>query len=267
MTKLKHTFKDDMLCKMLFVKHPHLLKRFVARLLKIRFESIEQFVITNPEMPPDSLGDKFCRFDINMVINGQKVDLEVQVNPEKDYAERSLYYWARAYSSALPEGENYLLLPKTIIISIIDFKMFDCVEFYSEFHALEVTRHTKLTDKFCMLYFELPKIPVVEDKENLLQLWLSLFKAETEEELARIEALEVEEMEQAIQAYQHIAISSEFKEAERLRSRARHNEATALYNAAKQRDVEIAQNMKADGEPVEKIIRYTGLSRDEIQEL
>ncbi|GHV49381.1 hypothetical protein FACS1894204_13800 [Synergistales bacterium] len=60
MTKLEYTFKNDTLFKMLFVKYPDLLKRLVSELLDIAFESIGQFVITNPEMPPESIGDKFC---------------------------------------------------------------------------------------------------------------------------------------------------------------------------------------------------------------
>ena len=39
-------------------------------------------------------------------------------------------------------------------------------------------------------------------------------------------------MEQAIKAYHHITATSEFKEMERLRSLARHNEAAALRHAA-----------------------------------
>lgn len=31
--------------------------------------------------------------------------------------------------------------------------------------------------------------------------------------------------------------------------------------------VEIARSMKAEGEPIEKIARYTGLSKDEIEKL
>ena len=38
-------------------------------------------------------------------------------------------------------------------------------------------------------------------------------------------------MEQAINAYEKITITPEFQELERLRSRARHNEASAIYNA------------------------------------
>jgi len=82
MTRLKYTLKTDTLFKMLFKKYQDLLKRLVAELLSIRYESIEQFNIVNPEISPEELGKKFCRFDINMVLNGQKVDLEVQVSDE-----------------------------------------------------------------------------------------------------------------------------------------------------------------------------------------
>jgi predicted transposase/invertase (TIGR01784 family) len=269
MTKLKHTLKEDILCKMVFVKHPHLLQRFVAWLLGIPFESIKDFVITNPEMPPESLGDKFCRFDINMLVNGQQVDLEVQVNPEKGYVERSVYYWARAFSNALTEGEDYSILPRTITISIVNFDMFICEKFHSKFGILELTRYEELTDRFRMHFFELPKLPKIEtiSKDDKLHLWLSLFRAETEEELAKIEALGVDEMEQAIQAYRHTAVSPEFKEIERLRSKARHDEAQALNNERYKEKIEIATTLLGLGDSIEKIATATGLSHEEIEKL
>jgi hypothetical protein len=62
-------------------------------------------------------------------------------------------------------------------------------------------------------------------------LWLTLFKANTEEELTKIKLMEVPVMEQAIRAYHQITADSEFREAERLREMARHNEASALRHA------------------------------------
>jgi len=231
MTKLEYTFKTDTLFKMLFVKYPDLLKRLVAELLGIKYDSIEQFIITNPEMPPESLGDKFCRLDINMMVDGQRIDLEIQVNDEGDYPERSLYYWAREFSTGLSEGGSYSELPRTIIINILAFKLFDCKEFHSEFQALEVTRHTQLTNKMSLHYYELPKLPNSINTNNGKELWLKLFKAETEEELQKIEALEVPIMNEAVKAYRHVAASSEFREIARLWSKARHDEAQALNNA------------------------------------
>ena len=40
-------------------------------------------------------------------------------------------------------------------------------------------------------------------------------------------------MSEAIMAYRHVAASPEFRELERMRSKARHDEAQALYNAEK----------------------------------
>lgn len=265
MSKLQYTFKTDTLFKMLFVKHDDLLKKLVAALLGISVDSIQQFVIQNPDILPENLEDKFCRLDINMTVNGQLVDLEIQVCNEGDYPERVMYYWAREFSSALPAGEGYSVLPRTIIVSIIDFNLFECKEYSSFFQPLEVSRHTLLSDKMGFHFFELKKLPHDVTGADPLLLWLSLFKAETEEELKRIQELEVPEMEQAINAYYTITASSEFREKERLREKARHDEAQALYHAKQEGKLEIARAMIADGEPAEKIERYTGLTAEEVK--
>jgi len=283
LTKLKHTFKTDILFKSLFVKYPELLKKLVSALLGIQLESIEKFEIRNPEMPPESWGEKFCRLDINMDVDGRRVDIEVQVEDEGDYAERSLFYWAREYSSALPAGGDYFDLPRTVIISILNYNMFDCNEFHSEFAALEVIRHTPLTDKFALHYFELPKLSGAVSAENSLELWLALFKANTEEELAKIEALGVPDMEQAIEAYRTVTVTPEFRELARLREKARHNEAAALRNArnkgiaageAKGRAegktegvITVAKNALQMNMKIDDIVKMTGLSRKEVENL
>jgi predicted transposase/invertase (TIGR01784 family) len=234
MTKLEYTLTNDVLFKMLFLKHPNLLKRLVAELLTIPFESIGEFVITNPDMPPEIIGDKFCKLDISMTVDGKRISLEVQVDNEGDYPERSMYYWAREFSRALGVGGQYIDLPRTIIISILAFKQFECAEFHSEFQALEVTRHTPLSDKMSLHFFELPKLPKHISKDDGLKLWLALFKAKTEEELKQIESMGVPIMTEAIVAYRSVSADKEFQELERLRQRARNNEASALGHARRE---------------------------------
>jgi predicted transposase/invertase (TIGR01784 family) len=232
MAKLKYTLMNDTLFKMLFVKYPDLLKRLVAELLYIDYDSINELVIINPEMPPESMGDKFCRLDINMTVDGRRVNLEIQVENEGNYPERSLFHWAREYSTALVESDNYKSIPCTIVISIINFRLFGCLEFHSEYQIMEVKRHTVLTNRFNMHYFELPKLPALVDEANTLELWLTLFKSKTEEELSKIEAMEATIMKKAVGAFRRVSASPEFHEIERLRSKARHDEAQALDNAA-----------------------------------
>ncbi len=261
--------------KMLFVRYPELLKELVAELLGISLGSIEKFLIRNPEMPPENLGDKFCRLDINMTVNGQQVNLEVQVSNEGDYPERVMYYWARGFSSALLSGQGYSELPRTIVISIIDFVQFACGEYHSFFQPLEVTRHTLLSDKMGFHFFELPKLPDDISQENMLLLWLSLFKADTEEELEKIKGMEVPVMSQAINAYYTITDSSEFREKERLRAKARHDEAQALYHARREarregkqeEKYEIAKKLLKRNRPVDEIVEDTGLTYEEVESL
>ena len=169
---------------------------------------------------------------INMEINKQNVNLEVQVNDEKDYPERSLYYWARMYSNALPVNGKYIDLPRTISINILGFILFkQRPEYHSEYRALEVTHHEPLTDKLILHFFELKKLPKKIDEDNLSLLWLTLLKAGTKEELERINRLGVPELSEAINAYNTVTTSPEYQELERLRHKANHDEAQALHNA------------------------------------
>ncbi|MDR2357449.1 MAG: Rpn family recombination-promoting nuclease/putative transposase [Oscillospiraceae bacterium] len=231
MTELKYKFTYDVLFKLLFVRHPDILRRLVASALEIDAGSIAEFTITNQEIAPESLGDKFCRLDINMLVDGVRVNLEVQVANEGDYPERTLYYWAREYSSALQAGGKYNELPKAIIISILDEPIFSCAEYHSEYRPLEVSRHEQLSDRMALHYFEVRKLPENIDPENELELLLSLFRAKTEEDLEKIKAKGVSSVNRAIGAYREITVSPEFRELERLRRDALSNEASALDHA------------------------------------
>ena len=114
---------------------------------------------------------------------------------------------------------------------------------------------------------ELPKLPANVGEDDMLLLWLSLFKAETEEELEKIKEMEVPVMSQAINAYYTITASSEFREKERLRAKARHDEAQALYNARKERDIEIAKKLLKRNRPVDEIVEDTELTYEEVEDL
>lgn len=141
--------------------------------------------------------------------------------------------------------------------------LFDCEEYHSFFQPLEVTRHTLLSDKMGFHFFELPKLPDDVSQENMLLLWLSLFRADTEEELEKIKGMEVPVMSQAINAYYTITASSEFREKERLREKARHDEAQALYNAR----MEIARKLVKRNRPTDEIVEDTGLTYDVVESL
>ena len=232
MNKLKYKFTNDLLFKSVFVKLPELLKMLVAAALGIPVKSISKFEITNADLYPDVVGEKYCKLDINMVVNGWRVNLEVQVRNQGDFHERSLFYWAKNYTSTLQKKEKYSTLPRTIVISIVDFPMFECKEYRSEFGVLELNRHERLTDKLSLVFIELRKLPKEMDITNELELILSLFRAKTAEDLEKIEALGVPFMTQAVRTYRETVADRRFRELARIREKASHDEAQALANAA-----------------------------------
>ena len=79
---------------------------------------------------------------------------------------------------------------------------------------------------------------------------LSLFRAKTDEDLKKLEVLEVPIVSQFIDAYREVVASPEFQELERLRADARHNEASALLHV--QRKVEKIEREKWQGVIAEK---------------
>jgi hypothetical protein len=101
-----------------------------------------------------------------------------------------------------------------------------------------------------MHYFEVRKLPPDISVENELELMLSLFRARTEEDLRKLEGLGVSVVRQAIEAYREITASSEFRELERLREDARHNEVAALRHA--RQEAEKARDAKWRGVVAEK---------------
>ena len=144
------------------------------------------------------------------------------------------------------------------------FPLFTCKEFHSEFEVLEIKRHERLTDKLNMHYFELPKLPknVVEsNRPDDLDIWLAFFNAITEADLKKIEAIGGKIMKKAVEAYNHVSTTKEFKELSRLRLKASCNETYALANARHKEAIEIAKSLKAIGKmTIDEIAEATSLT-------
>ena len=231
-TKLAYTFKSDVLFKMLFSKNQKLLKRLVSVILKIKITSITSFNVINSEIAPEEIDTKFCKIDIRMKINDELVSLEIQALNRGNYPERTLYYWAREFSSSLPAGKDYDTLPKVIVINIVDFVLFKGLDVCSKFMPLEVSTYEELTDKMVLYYFELPKLKNFS-KSDELSLWLALFDANTEEDLEKLLKLEVDFVNEAVEEYRNITADEKFREIQRKREMQINDEANALSYARK----------------------------------
>ncbi len=64
-----------------------------------------------------------------------------------------------------------------------------------------------------------------------------------------------------------ITASSEFREKERLREKARHDEAQALLHARHEEKFEIARKLLKRNRPIDEIVEDTGLTYEEAENL
>jgi len=99
------------------------------------------------------------------------------------------------------------------------------------------------------------------DADDEVELWLSAINAKTEEQLSTIKTKGGEVMEQLVEAYHSVVGLPEFHEIERQRERARHNEASVLYNAKREGREEGREEERQDNI---KLMYQLGLSIEAI---
>ena len=228
--------KLDVIFKKIFgaKDNEDILKDFLSQTLEIPVESIKSIIIQNTETLPETMTGKFSRMDLKMQLNDKLVNIEIQVKEEPDFADRTLFYWSKMYSSELKSGEEYGELKESICINIINFNMFDCNEFHSHFKVMEKNRHELLSDKFSIHFFELKKINKNVNPDNRMQLWLQLINAETEEELNMLENTNIPTIQKAVLVIKEMSEDEKIQEIAHIREKQLHDEATALGNAKRE---------------------------------
>lgn len=214
------------------------------------------------------LADKFCRVDLKMQVDERLINIELQINNEKHFRERTLYYWSRIYGSELKSGEDY----KTICINIVNFNLFDCKEFHSHFKIIEKNRHEVLTDKFGIHFFELKKIGKHPNKDDPMELWLQLINAETEEELNMLENTNVQEINKAILVLRELNSDENVRCLAEMREKALHDEASAINSAEERGRIEGKIEGIEEGKAVREAeiaenLRKIGMTEEEIQNI
>jgi predicted transposase/invertase (TIGR01784 family) len=185
--------------------------------MRIDANTIDSIAYENTDELPEFPDDKYSRLDLKLVVDGVIVDVEMQRSDEKNFVDRSLYYWSKMFGSAIVKGQNYNELPKTIVISFLDFVLFDWDEYVSECALTDVLHNRKVTDKLGIYFLELPKVKETNDK---LALWLKFLRAETLEELDTIESKGDTDMSQAVKVIRQMNEDNLMRERARMREEA-----------------------------------------------
>jgi predicted transposase/invertase (TIGR01784 family) len=218
----------------------------------------------------------------------------MQVADDKSYLKRILYYLAKLYTEQLKEKEPYDKLCKVISISILDFNFFeDESDLHNIYRFLNIKSKKELTDLKEIQFVELPKFNKDKPKRDMskFEKWLLALKfGEIYASDFNSIPEEIKEEEEIMMALQEMVRASNdeyIRELLEMRSRARHEEASRLYQA-EMRGIEkgkeegkiegklegkleglaeVARNAYKEGQSMEFISKITGISIEKLKQI
>ena len=188
----------DVLFKFLFGR-PERAELFLDLLNALMFPNGEraftQVAFIDREFSPVRASGRGSRLDIAARLDGELVNLEVQVRREPGYLKRTLYYWSLLYSTSLERRGKYLDTVRTISLNLLDFELLpeerECRNSYS---IRNDASGRPLCDDLQIVYFELPKDrrerKVGRRPRNRLERWLCYLDGMRGDEMERIAAME-----------------------------------------------------------------------------
>ncbi|OHD24471.1 MAG: hypothetical protein A2Y38_07070 [Spirochaetes bacterium GWB1_59_5] len=105
----------------------------------------------------------------------RQFDIEMQVNNQLGFVNRSLYYWAQLYSQQLEKGSTYGILRPVVAINLVDFVLFkETQENHHRFMISDVKNpDSVLTEDLQIHYVELTK---ASPRNTKLKQWISLLE-------------------------------------------------------------------------------------------
>ncbi|WP_353273497.1 Rpn family recombination-promoting nuclease/putative transposase [Wolbachia endosymbiont (group A) of Agelastica alni] len=218
-----------------------------------------------------SIVDVLCRDS-----TGVQWIIEMQVAKTKGFEKRAQYYAAKAYSRQADKGDQYHDLKEIIFIAIADCILFPDKSEYKSKHTIrdEDTNEHDLKD-FYFVFIELPKFSKTKEDQlsNIVEKWVYFFKyadETSEEELERITGSDVI-IKKAYEELNRFNWSEkEFIAYEQETKRIRDEQAVLaqkLDDAKKEGKIEVAKAMLTNDVDINTIVKCTGLSVDEVQEL
>jgi predicted transposase/invertase (TIGR01784 family) len=262
--------KLDVIFKKMFTEPDNrdLLIGFIADILDLDAQTIDNVVIENSEITPDEIDGKFTRFDMKLTASGRLINVEIQVNNRGDFEDRSLYYWAQRFGNQLKKGDKYSDISETISINIVNFKMFKTESYYSKYTMADLENMNILTDKCAIYYFELPKIDMTAaNAADKRKTWMQLINAESAGDLDMLSRVENPKIQKGINVIRDYSADKQLREMARRREETLREEQSALYTA-EQRGIKygltqgLIQGRNKGMEELAKLLRLRGIPEE-----
>lgn len=251
-------------------------------------KDIKTVTIKNPEIIPYEKDEKRGLLDIKAETDdGTILDIEMQMEDEKNTDERGTQYLGKMITEQLKKGDKYKKLKKSIVIFITNYNFLKRNSYHSvgkmkfeetlkeEYVDMGYEKKEQIASKYIEFhYIELPKYKREEpSKFTKLDQWMCIF-TQNEEGIEMAEK-ENKEIKRAIDTLDFI--SEDPKERERHNSivMAEYNRLTSEHNffeAGVEEGIEknkekTAKAMLKKKIPIETIIEITELTREEIEKL
>ena len=272
--------KLDVVFQILFgeIGSEKITKDFLSSMLseEINEISLDENVILRRNIPEGKMGIVDVLAKIN---NNEYCNIEMQLTNKKNLIKRMLYYWSKQYTKELKKGEDYNQLKRTIVILIADFEIEELknLKYHSKWKIIEENERKQiLTEDLEFHIIQLSKKYQfnAEGKEKRLIEWLNfLDNPESKEVQGYMKSNE--NIKEAKEKLDNLSDDKVVRRLAELREKAILDEKEAEYtgyskgkeDGVKIRSKEIAKKMKEKNKPLEEIIEFTGLTKEEIEKL
>ena len=266
---------------------------FLNAMIDFKDANITDLTIVDPYQIPLLKGMKDSYVDVKAMLSNQtKVIIEMQVLNVEGFEKRVLYNAAKLYSTQLNQAERYDTLEPIIALTITDFVMFrDLPNIISYWKLREKEHLVEYSDDIELIFVELPKFTKTESEiATITEKWLYFiqnagqmhFIPQTFIEPPLVDAFGIantsnlSEEEFEMQEKRHDFIWLQKKAIEKAQKdglaqgwtqgRA-EGRAEGETEGIRKGKLDMARGMLRDGLPIEMIMKYSGLLKDEIEHL
>ena len=187
--QIDYTLLNDYMFHIVLQNNEPVLRGLVSSLLHLPPAEILSIQIMNPILPGEAISNKEFVLDIQIFLNNNTyLNLELQVENEGNWPDRSLSYLCRSFDQ-LYRGQTYETALPTIHIGILDYDLFpESPAFYTKNMIMNTITHKVFNDKFILSVLCLTQRNLATEEDRLWQIdtWAELFKAKTWEDIKMI---------------------------------------------------------------------------------
>ena len=173
------------------------------------------------------------------------------------------------FTGDLKKGDEYSKLKRSISVSVLNYNMFGCEEYHSEFNIMEQHRHEILTDLFSMHFYELQKIPALTESNSRTDnrlLWLQLIKANKKEAFDMLQQTGNTLIQKGVRSIVELNEDIKMQELIRMREKRELDELSALNSAMRKGLAKGLEQGRAEGR-AEGMAKGVEKGRAELKEL